>query len=311
MAIAKYNNKCNPARCFDSAEYITRLSKAEEIHFYNLDKIENSVDKDDLENRRAAAMAYGETRQKESAANPRIKNSTPKIDKDGKEIAPRQDRNHQTLILTWDRNESSEKAAQMTKEFLDDKFSDARCIYAIHQDKNGQTHAHVFIDTKKENEKSFQLKAKDFYTLDEAWAKKYDKEYKTRYAPEFKKLKEETRAYNERKIKAKNDGKDFTEKKPERSNDKYKKNLAENLKKRDLQNAGVKRNDKTGIDRDKRFITTGHSSIKNSEQTLDNSERKVDRAAGAVDGTIREAKTLHSDITKRDISRDRSKGRGR
>jgi hypothetical protein len=295
MAIAKYNNKCNPARCFDSAEYITRLNKAEEIHFHNLDDIENSVDKDDLENRRAAAMAYAETRQKESAANPRIKNGT-----------ERQDRNHQNLILSWDRNEDSEKAGQMTKEFLDDKFKDARCIYTVHQDKDGQTHSHVFIDTKKENGKSFQLKAKDFYTLDEAWAKKYDKEYKTKYAPAFKELKEETRAYEQRKAEAKKDGKDFTEKKPERSNDTYKKNLAKNLKKRDERNAGVKRNDETRANGDKQFITAGHSSIKDSKQRINATEQTISRADTAESGTIREAKTLRDDLERRDINRDRS-----
>jgi hypothetical protein len=290
MAIAKYNNKCNPARCFDSTEYITRLSKAEEIHFHNLDDIENSIDNDDLENRRAAAMAYGKTRQKESAANPRIKNGT-----------ERADRNHQTLILSWDRGEESEKAAQLTKEFLDEKFNDARCIYTIHQDKDGQTHAHVFIDTKKEDGKSFQLPAKDFYTLDEAWAKKYDREYETRYAPEFKRLKNETRDYNQRKIEAKKDGKDFTEKKPERTNDKFKKNLERNLRKRDLANAGAKRDDKNGTDRDKRITTKGHSSIDTTEQT-------ISRADTAENGAIREADALYSDIARRDLSRDRDTG---
>ncbi len=293
MAIAKYNNKCNPARCFDSAEYITRLSKAEEIHFHNLDDIESGIDKDDLENRRAAAMAYGKTRQKESAANPRIKNG-----------AERTDRNHQTLILSWDRGEETEKAGRLTKEFLDEKFSDARCIYTIHQDKDGQTHAHVFIDTKKENGKSFQLPAKDFYTLDEAWAKKYDREYKTKYAPEFKKLKEQTRDYNQRKIEAKKDGKDFTEKKPERTNDRFKQNLERNLKKRDLANAGAKRDDEKGADRDKRIITKGRSRI-------DSTERTISRADTAENGAIREADTLRADITRRDLDHDRDRGRER
>lgn len=294
MAIAKYNNKCDPKRCFDSTEYITRLSKAEEIHFHNLDDIENSVDKDDLENRRAAAMAYGKTRQKESAANQRIKKGT-----------ERQDRNHQTLILSWDRGEDSSKAAQLTQEFLDEKFSDARCIYSIHQDKEGQTHAHVFIDTKKENGKSFQLKAKDYYTLDEAWAKKYDREYKTNYAPEFKKAKEETRAYEQQKAEAKKQGKEFKEKKPERSNDRFKQNLAENLKKRDLENTGVRKNDKAATDRDKRLITTGHSSLKNSKQQIDKTERNLDRADTAASGAVREANTLHSSLKERNLNRSK------
>jgi hypothetical protein len=300
LAIAKYNNKCNPDRCFDSAEYITRLSKAEEIHFHNLDDIENEIDKDDLESRRAAAMAYGQIRQKESAANPRIKNGT-----------ERADRNHQTLILSWDRGEETEKAGQLTKEFLDEKFNDARCIYTIHQDKEGQTHAHVFIDTKKENGKSFQLKARDYYTLDEAWAKKYDREYKTNYAPEFKRSKEETRDYNTRKAAAREQGKDFTEKKPERSNDIYKQNLAENLKKRDLQNAGAKRDDQKRPDRNKRFTTAGRSAVESSEQQIDSTKQIIERADAGESGAIREAETLRGDIARRDISRDRDTGRGR
>jgi hypothetical protein len=296
MAIAKYNNKCNPARCFDSAEYITRLSKAEEIHFHNLDDIENSIDKDDLENRRAAAMAYGKTRQKESAANPRIKNGT-----------ERQDRNHQTLILSWDRGEETEKAGQLTKEFLDEKFKDARCIYTIHQDKDGQTHAHVFVDTKKENGKSFQLKARDYYTLDEAWAQKYDRQYGTDYNKEFTEKKRETAAWKKEYAFAKKHNQPLPEK-PERSNDIYKQNLQENLKKRDLENAGAKPHDKNRIDGDKRIVTKGRSRIKQSQQTLDNSGRELDRAAATVDGTIREAKTLRDDIARRDITRDRDTG---
>ncbi len=308
MAIAKYDNKRNPGLCGQNTEYITRTSKADEIHFHGIYDLENEIEKDDLEARREAAMAYGETRELESKQNQRIKNGE-----------KRQDRNHQTLILSWDRTEDSKKAAEMTQEFLDEKFEDARAIYSIHTDKQGQTHAHVWIDNVKEDGKALQLKPKDFYTLDEKWAQKYDKEYGTEYAPVFKELKEETKEWKQQKAEAKREGREFTEKKPERTNDLVKANLKENMRRRELENTGVKSYDKARGDGDKRILTVGREAVEASERDIERSEQTIeqriessDRAEHAAGGAVREAtevsKTIENlperELPDRDISRD-------
>jgi hypothetical protein len=315
MAIAKLDNKRPANLCSQNVTYITRESAADSIDFHNL----KDLDAGDIEERRAAAIAYAETREIDAAANRRIKNSTPKIGKDGKEVATRQDRNHTTLILSWDRAENTDKAKEMTRDFLEKEFKNARAIYTIHTDKQGQTHSHVWIDNKLESGKKLQIKPERFYTLDERWAKKYDREYGTEYAPRFKELKRETLEWKKEKAQAKERGEEFTKPKPQRVNDIVKGKIKEKMREREQANRGVKTHDKDGTGRSEPIITNGHNEIEDSKQRIDGVERTLDVADAAIDrsehanaerseaarGAIHEAQGLREAIERTRLEQER------
>jgi hypothetical protein len=296
MAICKYDNQRPSDLCGQNTEYITRLSKAAAIHFHNLPELENGIASDDLQSRRDAAMAYGETRELESKKNQRIKSTKTRINKHGKTVPMRQDRNHQTLIFSWDRTETPEKAIQMTREFLEEKLPDARAIYSVHTDKAGQTHTHVFIDCKLKNGSKLQIAPRTFYNFDSAWAKKFDSEYGTRYAPEFAEKSRETREWNKRKAAAKERGEEFKEPKPERYGDLIKSKVKENMRARETRDAGVI-HDQNRDGTDKRPVTAGREAvetsqrnIKQSQQSIDEGKQRIADANQEFDAAIREAK---------------------
>jgi hypothetical protein len=301
VAIAKFDNKRDPTLCGQNCEYITRLSKAESISFHNLSGLENEIDKDDLQARRNAAIAFGEARELESANNKRIKNGS-----------KRQDRNHNTLIISWDREESPEKVNIMVKEFLEENFKNARAIYSVHTDKHNQSHCHVWVDNKLESNKALQIKPAVFYTLDEKWAQKYDKEYATEYAPLFKKLKNETFDWKKKKAIAGKSGIEFSEPKPQRYGDLLRKKVKENMQKREFEQAGVIYDEAT-ITGDKRFITAGHSAVEAGESTITESSaaasiavREFDSAVQIIGGKIKgkEVKNNGNGINRNGIERN-------
>lgn len=291
MAICKYDNQTRSDLCGSNAEYITRLSKVAEIHFHNLPELENGIALEDLQSRRNAAMAYAETRELESNKNKRIKNSKPKINpKTGKPVPTRQDRNHHTLIFSWDRTETPEKAIQMTREFLEEKLPNARAIYSVHVDKDGQTHTHVFLDTKIAGTgKKLQIAPKTFYNFDSAWAQKYDSEYGTTYAPIFRERSDATREWKREAAQAKARGEEFTTPKPERYGDLIKANLRENMRARELQNIGAT-HDQTRNRTGERTITAGRAGIESSKRAIDSGKQRIAAANRNFDATIREAK---------------------
>jgi hypothetical protein len=280
MAICKYDNQRPADFCADNCEYITRLSKVEAIEYHNLPDLAAGIAPEDLQSRRDAAMAYGETRQLESLKNQRIKSTKTRINKHGKEVPMRQDRNHQTMIFSWDRTETPEKAMQMTKEFLEEKLPDARAIYSVHTDKEGQTHTHVFIDCKLKDGSKLQIAPKTFYNFDSAWAKKFDGEYGTRYAPEFAEKSRETREWNERKAAAKERGEEFTEKKPQRYGDLIKSKVKENMRAREVRDAGVINHDQTRIDTNQRPATSGREAVESSKRSIEQSKQSIEQRAG-------------------------------
>jgi hypothetical protein len=333
VAICKYDNQRPADLCGQNCEYITRLSKVAAIHYHNMPELENGIASDDLQSRRDAAMAYGETRELESRKNQRIKSTKTRINKQGKEVPMRQDRNHQTMIFSWDRTETPEKAIQMTREFLEEMLSDARAIYTVHTDKAGQTHTHVWIDNKLKDGSKLQIEPKTFYNFDSAWAKKFDSEYGTRYAPQFAEKSRETREWNKRKASAKKDGRDFNEPKPQRYGDLIKSKVKENMRSRESRDAGVIHHDQTRINADKRPVTAGREAVEVSErnikqsqqsieqrtdsgertkQSIDAGEQRIADADRSFDSTIREAQAAAERVERNRLERDeRGDSRGK
>jgi hypothetical protein len=312
MAIAKLDRARPPELCGQNVVYITREGATDSIDFHNLPDLNVG----DIEERRAAAIAYAEMREIDAAASQRIKNSTPKIDPlTGLEKPTRQDRNHSTLILSWDRSESTDKVREMTREFLEKEFKNARCIFTVHTDKAGQSHAHVFIDNKLENGKKLQISQKQFYSLDERWTQRYDREYGTDYAPRFKALKEETLEWKREYAITKERGEEFTTPKPLRYGDYIKANLKEIMRARELRNAGVKEYEQTNLDRDKRYITVEHSAIEGGEwemesysQQIERSEQTLGERSEAGNATFSETQGVLTTIERTEHTLERADG---
>jgi hypothetical protein len=295
MSILKYTNKANPAASAKNVEYITRDSAADSISFHNLDELQS----DDKTQAKSNAINYAEQREIEEES--RIKGNergTP--------------RNHNRMIVSFDRKEETETAKEEVHKFLDKEFSNQKAVVSIHQDGD-HTHAHIWFDCRdKDTDRKTQIEPKKYRTLDERWARQYDERYGTNYEREYKEKKAETREWKREQVQLKKEGKQPRPRsKPARTNDQKTKIL----KAKELKDHGI---DKEAARNGKPTITRGHSAIRKSERTLDNSGRELDRAAATTDETIRgaderirEAKTLHSDIERRDIERDRDTSRGR
>ncbi len=288
MSICIYKNKANPAASSKNVQYICRDSASDSISFHNLDELKN----DDRIQAKSNAINYAEQRELEEEA--RIignERGTP--------------RNHNRMILSFDRKEDTEVAKEEAHKFLEKEFPNQRAVVSIHQDQD-KTHVHIWFDCRDiDTDRKTQIQPKDFYTLDEKWAKQYDEHYRTRYAEEYKTKKQETFRFKAQQFKeqGKTTGKKSRpDSKPERRTD----NKKEIVQNKEVKNYGI---EKSGDRSNKRPVTRGHSAIKRSEQTLDNSERNLDRAAEAANAAIREAKTLRDELERRDINRSDDRGR--
>jgi hypothetical protein len=321
VSILKFSGTANPKACADNVRYITRERACADISFYNLDELRG----DDQRESRTAAIAYGEQRKEEEARHRSGGGGTP--------------RNHHRMILSWDRTESTEQAREMSHEFLRENFPNSRAIVAVHQDKEGQTHTHVWLDCRTQElgrsgkEKKLQLDKATYKTLDERWAQKFDREYGTRYADDYRLKKDETRQFKQRAAeRGKTEGKQPRPiDKPERARDRM---AANDFREKDIRDLGVERNgtDERTVDRDQRFDTGGQRDAAVSVERNRTADRAIDRSVETIeraeqgtssldriaDETVRETEKLHSRFSEmgershsleHDRDRDHSRGR--
>ncbi len=286
MSILKYSNKANPAASAKNVQYITRDSAADSISFHNLEELHN----DDRTQAKSNAINYAERREIEEESRVRgNERGTP--------------RNHNRMIISFDRKEETRAAKEEVHKFLEREFPNQRAVVSVHQDGD-HTHAHVWMDCRDiDTDRKTQLKPKDFYSLDEKWAKQYDERYKTNYEREYKEKKAEIRGWKREQSELKREGKQpRPQSKPRRANDDKKRIL----KTKELKDYGI---EKSAARTDKQLATRGHSAIRRSEQTLDNSERNLKRAADSAAGALREVTALHFGIERRNLEQQRSKER--
>ncbi len=152
-----------------NAEYITRKKDAEKIALKNLKHLEAKT----LSEVRSNAIAHAYASE------------------DIEQAISSKARTHYRMILSWERDETSDKIVAMAQKYLDTVLPKAKAIIAAHQDTDNP-HAHIWIDARQTDGKKIQLGWKKFTTLDEKFAELYDSEYGTNYAAEFKTKKEET-----------------------------------------------------------------------------------------------------------------------
>lgn len=242
-----------------NADYITRLNGAEKIAFHNLAHLESA----DIHEARTNAIAYAHAREeieleKGKKAKPKSKEfsderlersietaqqsntgesgingekfiePTKNVKEKNKHTKEKQIRTHYRLIASWKGKESSEKAIEEVKTYLQNQFPKAKAIIAIHQDTE-DTHAHVWIDARQKDGKKIHMKEDVFEALDEKWTQQYDRTYGTNFAPGYKALKVETKQWKKEMYewrKAKREKVEGAELKPEpikpqRASDKF------------------------------------------------------------------------------------------
>ncbi len=254
MSIAIYKNKCNPAASAKNVEYITRDSACESLSFHNLDELRH----DDQLQAKSNAINYAEEREIEEESRTNT----------GSGVA----RNHNRMILSFDRKEDTEVVKEMAHEYLDKNFPNQKAIVSIHQDQE-RSHCHIWFDCRDvETDRKTQIQPKDFYTLDEKWAKQYDQRYGTEYEKEYTTKKRETFEWKKEQYELTQGAvgkKELPEDKPARHTD----NKTEILKDKELKSYGVT---KSADREDKQLYTTGERSVEKSQHTLDFSQQRAD-----------------------------------
>ncbi len=235
MSIAKFSAKPNPKASGKNVEYLCRQSACKSISFYNLDFLDAQYE---LE-KRSNAIAYAMTREIQ-------------------ELNQKGNRNHYRLILSWDKKEETEFARDKTHEFLQKKFPNCCIIIGIHQDTE-HTHAHIWIDARDINDRKLQLNYREYRSIDEDWAKDYDKIYGTTYAQQYEIKKNQTIKWKEKRaINEKLVGKQpIPTNKPHRANDEQ---TAEFYRQKELKIYGGN-NDKGRIRDNKRTTSTKNLGI--------------------------------------------------
>lgn len=235
-----------------NVDYIMRDSACEGVSFHNLNELKTDNPEETKLNARSHAYASEDIERA----------------KDEKAIT------HYRMILSWSGKEDTEKAQELTHKFLQKEFPNARAIVSIHQDTD-KTHAHVWLDSRQTNEKKIQIKPSQWRQLDEKYAKYYDREYGTNYAPEYKAKKEQTRQYNREAAKLKRQGKqEKPTNKPPRAKDKLNTSFYRDKEAKDL---GVKINDQARAGANHRPFEIRDSQVERTEREIKQRESTVKR----------------------------------
>jgi hypothetical protein len=287
MSILKFNGKANPNASAENVKYITREKACADISFYNLDELKA----DSLTEARSNAIAYAETRKDIESRQPPPPRG----------IA----RNHHRMVLSFDRNETTENARDQAQQFLKENFTDARAIVAIHQDKAEMTHAHVWIDCrtreldKRSIEKKLQIDKATYKSLDERWARQYDRTYGTDYEHEYKEKKDETREWKRDRVAG------IDRKKPTRARDGM---TADSFREKDLRDSGVEQHEliEKRIDRNKFIIAAGQRCITDTHKQIDSGEREVTKFEHEFRETLAASKRLQHTVTGMDRANKRA-----
>lgn len=268
MSILKFN-KGRRGASGTNVSYIMRGSACQDVSFHNLDELKT----DDLEESKINARSYAYAREDVEQA------------KDAKGIT------HYRMVLSFDRQEDNDRAREQAHKFLQEHFKDSRAIVAIHQDTE-HTHAHIWIDSRQTNEKKIQIKPTQWKTLDEKFAKQYDREYGTNYAPEYKAKKQQTKEFKKQLSKEPRQGKQSRPaNKPARHKDQM---TSEFFREKEARDKGVKRNDESRAGRNQRAFEVRDRQSEKANQAIAGSEHQINRGKQETDratGSINQAKS--------------------
>jgi hypothetical protein len=191
-------------------------------------------------------------------------------------------RTHYRAILSFDRNEGSAAAKQLSEQWLKENFPDCRAAAAIHRDTKN-THVHVWVDARKLDDKKLQLDNKKYRQLDESWARIYSERYGAHYLTEHLAKKERTKIYKREYVKAKLEGK-FIEPLKDRPKIDYRTREANNY---DQAGAGIYKrniaNETTILSRQKREINRRVNGVERSSREIDERTRNSEQGKSQAD----------------------------
>lgn len=279
MSILKFN-KGRRGASGANVSYIMRGSACQDVSFYNLDELKTN----DLDEAKVNARSYAYAREDVERA------------KDEKGIT------HYRMVLSFDRHEDNDRAREQAHKFLQENFKDSRAIVAIHQDTE-HTHAHIWIDSRQTNDKKIHLNSTKYRSLDEKFAKQYDREYGTNYAPEYKAKKQETKKFNKELTKENRQGKQpRPANKPHRAKDKKD---SKYFREKEARDKGVQRNDESRARGNQRTFEVrdrrseeANRAIDKSEQQIDRGKREADRATANFNRAQSEVREFRQQLDK-------------
>lgn len=282
MSIAKWTNGRRGASG-KNASYITRESACDSISFHNLDELRGENEFEERTN----AISYAYARED--------------IEEKG--------RTHYRLILSWDVKEDTERAREMTHEYLQENFKDSRAIATIHQDTQ-HTHAHIWIDARQTDERKLHISKKDFEQIRDNWTRQYDREYHTNFERDYQAKYKQTREWKqERAMSSEREGKQpRPADKPDRAEDRYNNQF---FREKDVKDKGVERNDESRFGGNQRpfEVRDSHAEkskreISNAQQQLEKSERNLSRATGQAHETESATRDLRQEFER--VAKERS-----
>lgn len=273
-AVCKFSAKPRAGASGDNVRYITRETATEGsdkgIHLHNTEELrgQNYIET------RANVIANALARQDDELSRPQ---------RGGGET-----RTHYRCIVSWDRKEETEKAITQVKEFLSERFPNARAVAAVHQDTQ-HTHAHIWIDARQVDGKKIHLDRQEFRRLDDAWARTYGKHYGKEYERGHLAKKAETRSYKQARAQG------AEHEKPERAGRVTKPKEHAN---RERRNYGV---DESRSGRNQPTASGREQAAAPGERKTEQLTRLLDRATDAARGALQQVERL------RDLAVQRSR----
>lgn len=274
--------------------YITRETACDSVSFHNLKELETG----DRYDNKVNALSYAYNREEEETQ-----------------------RTHYRVTLSWEGKEETEKAKEMTHEFLQKEFPNARAVVAVHQDTD-QTHSHVWIEARQLDDKKIHSPKNHINQICKSWQTQYDREYQTERAKEYEQKREESRQHREDK----HNGRESVA--PDRAGMR-----AQDYRNKDLRDAGVKENEfeqsatggnqrpfavrDSAVKEADRAVTGSQQQIEESKRNSDESKQRFERAIESLDRAQSSVRQLRDEadrmveIEKRQqIEKDRENERG-
>jgi hypothetical protein len=266
-AFCKFTGKPNASASGKHAAYITRetgtYGDERAIYLHNLDELKGI----DYRETRTNFISYAEARQDE-------------------ELAKRKDaRTHYRCILSFDRQEETEKARELAAQFLKENFPDARAAVVLHRDTQN-THAHIWVEARKIDDRKIHLPKNTFKTLDDRWAHIYGREYGKKYEHEHLAKKEETKEFK----KARAQGKEHP--RPARAN---RPTTAKEHNEREARNYGIHEG---AAGSNKRADTEREPDIKTAEQEISRRAEASKQSDRNLKSAIQGTGKLRSELEK-------------
>jgi hypothetical protein len=212
-------------------------------------------------------------------------------------------RTHYRVVLSFDRNEGSSTAQELSQKWLKENFPDCRAAAAIHRDTKN-THIHIWVDSRKLDDKKLNLDNKQYRKLDESWARIYAEKYGERYLTDHLAKKERTKNYKRDYLKDKLENR-FIEKLSDRPKIDYQKREENNY---DKSAVGVHQrnpaNENKILSRQEREINRrivgSERSSREIDQRVANSEqgkRQADESERARSESTDRVNRLHDQVT--------------